>query len=288
MYEPSEYWDKIGKVSTPGSGDNSGHFSTDETGTSFYQLPRWTTQPKYWEYMQSNARVLDIGSGNGLQVGRLTQRGVFAVGCDIAFALLKAAKENMAAHGINEPMLVQWDGVRMPFASNTFDRVTTNTVLQHVVDDSTLDSILGETSRILNPGGLFLICELVSPRDVRTAPHVKMRSTQTYRRIAASHSLRITKIRHRASTYIALQSVYSRLLAPAAGLGAVPNSMGQTSPDTSAPRARNSNRVTSLAKRLARRFVSDFAKLADPLAATLHLDHRLAGQDEIVFEKDAK
>jgi ubiquinone/menaquinone biosynthesis C-methylase UbiE len=283
MYKPSEYWDEIGKASTAGSGDDSGRFATDGTGTSFYQLPKWTTQPQYWEYMQCNARVLDIGSGNGLQVGRLTQRGVFAVGCDVSFALLKAAKDNMVSHGIGEPMLVQWDGFRMPFASNAFDRVTTNTVLQHVVDDNALDSILGETARILRREGLLLICELVSPRDVQTAPHVKMRSTQTYGRIAARHGFRITKIRHVASTYIAIQSVYGRFI-----VRAIAPPMGDAIRNMSAPRARGNNRLTSSAKRLARRLVFDFAKIADRLVAILHLDHRVAGQDEIVFEKETK
>jgi ubiquinone/menaquinone biosynthesis C-methylase UbiE len=283
VYKPREYWDEIGKASTAGSGDDSGRFATDGTGTSFYQLPKWTTQPQYWEYMHRNVRVLDIGSGNGLQIGRLAQRGVFAVGCDVSFALLKVARGNLVSHGVGQPMLVQWDGLRMPFASGTFDRATTNTVLQHVVDDGALDCILGETVRILRREGLLLVCELVSPQDVQTAPHVKMRSTQTYGRMAARHGFRITKIHHVASTFVALQSVYGRFL-----VRTVAPPMGDTIRTLPAPRARDSNRLASWAKRLVRRWVFNSAKIADALVGILHLDHRIAGQDEIVFGREIR
>jgi ubiquinone/menaquinone biosynthesis C-methylase UbiE len=231
--------------------------------------------------MSCNSRVLDIGSGNGLQVGRLTQRGVFAVGCDISFALLRAAKDNMVSHGIGDPMLVQWDGFRMPFASNAFDRVTTNTVLQHVVDDNALDSMVGETARILQREGLLLICELVSPRDLQTAPHVKMRSTRTYGRTAARHGFRIASIRHVASTYATIQCVYGRF-----AVRAPAPSRGEVKRDTSATRHPDKNRFDSSVKHLARRVALGFSKMADRLVGVLHLGNALAGQDEIVFEKE--
>lgn len=282
MYKPKEHWDEVGKASTIGYGDDAGRFGAAETGGSLYHLPKWSTQPQYWEYMESGVRVLEIGSGNGLQVGRLIQCGVFAVGCDISPALLTIAKGNMISHGIATPMLVQWDEFRLPFASNAFDRVTTNTVLQHVVDDSALDSIFSETARILRSRGLFLVCELVSPRDVQTAPHVKLRSTQTYERVAARHGLHIKSIRHVVSMYVAISSVYARF----AKVHSTSSSMVDTAKiNVTPPRAGNMRRVAFLTKRVAGRLVTSFAKVADPVVTFLHLGDRFAGQDVIVFER---
>ncbi|MCL4489687.1 MAG: class I SAM-dependent methyltransferase [Chloroflexi bacterium] len=203
-----EYWDAIGRASSPGTGDDPGKFGNDGRGGTLYHLPGWGSAPQYWEYIEAGSRVLDIGSGTGLQVGRLVPCGIFAVGCDISRALLEVARSNLVAHGIAQPMLVQWDGCRMPFASGAFDRVTTNTVLQHVVDEDALGSVFSEASRVVGERGLLLICELVSPRDVQTAPHVKMRSAESYGRVAAASGFQTREVRHVPSIYVTLQEVY--------------------------------------------------------------------------------
>jgi ubiquinone/menaquinone biosynthesis C-methylase UbiE len=281
IYNPQEHWDNVGKTSVPGSGEDSGLFGTDDLGNSLYQLPKWSTPPQYWEYMESGAYVLDIGSGNGLQVGRLSQHGVFAIGCDISLELLKVAKSNIVSHGISAPGLVQWDGFKMPFASDAFDRITTNTVLQHVIDESAIDSIFSETSRVLKNKGLFLICELVSQQDMQTAPHVKLRSTQAYTNRAIRYGMRVKKIRHRASTYVAIQSVYGKFLLRTSAAVSHKNSSNVKQHYHS----QNSWSVVFFVKQVARQLISGFAKIVDQLAIILHLDEKLPGQDEIVFEK---
>ncbi len=282
IYKPKEYWDAIGEASAVGSEDDSGRFGTDGAGNSLYRLPKWSTQPQYWDYMEPGIRVLDIGSGNGLQVGQLSQRGIFAVGCDISSVLLTIAKGNMLAHGVIAPMLVQWDGIKMPFASETLDRVTTNTVLQHVVDDDAVHRIFEETNRVLRNKGLFLICELVSPQDMQTAPHVKLRSTRTYERIAARYGLRVKKTRHVVSTYVTIQSIYARLV-----LRTSTRPQEVTLSDTTDYNSQSNNcvSVALFVKQFLQHLISVFARTADRSIIFLHLDDRLAGQDVIVFEK---
>jgi ubiquinone/menaquinone biosynthesis C-methylase UbiE len=207
--------------------------------------------------MQSGNQVLDIGSGNGLQIGSLIQRGVLAVGCDISPALLAVAKSSLVSHGIATPML-QWNGFQMPFTECAFDRVTTNTVLQHVVVDDAVNSIFSETARILKKGGLFLMCELISTKDVQTAPHVKLRSPQTYMQIATQHGLRLKRIRHVVSTYVAIQAVYGRFLART---GAARTR--QTTYDVKDDPERNRS-TGVLTKRVMRQLVSGFCQASRP------------------------
>jgi SAM-dependent methyltransferase len=47
----------------------------------------------------------------------------------------------------------------MPFATNSFNTVVSNSVLEHIPD---LDPVIVETFRVLKPGGYFLFC---SPSD---------------------------------------------------------------------------------------------------------------------------
>ena len=280
-YRPAEYWDKVGSESTVGTGEDSGVFGRTENGSTLYKLPKWSAQPQYWNYMEAGIRVLDIGSGNGLQVGRLLQRGVFAVGCDISSALLRIARDNMAAHGVSKPILVQWSGSQMPFASGTFDRVTTNTVFQHVVDDTTLDEIFSEASRILKSQGLLLICELVSPKDIQTAHHVKLRSSKTYGRIAARYGLRVKKIRHAVSVYVTIQSLYGRFMMHRE-IAPDRNATGAVVEESHHEGKYVQNR---LIKQALKKIVSWIAEALNHIIIFLHFENRFAGQDEIVFEK---
>ena len=279
-YNPMEYWDKVGKESTVGTGEDSGAFGKTEDGNTLYKLPKWSAQPQYWDYMEAGFRVLDIGSGNGLQVGRFLQRGVFAVGCDISSALLKIAKGNMESRNIS-PVLVQWNGSQMPFASCSFDRVTTNTVFQHVVDDTTLDVIFSETSRTLKSQGLLLICELVSPKDIQTAHHVKLRSSKTYERIAARHGLRVKKIRHAVSVYVTIQSLYGKFMMRKE----IVSNRDANSAIVQELRVERGHGKNIAVKQTLKKMVSWIADVLNRVITFLHFEDRFAGQDEIVFEK---
>lgn len=97
-----------------------------------------------------NKRVLEIGCGNGVEVWTMANN----LGCD--------------AHGIDVVELGSWGtlagdrshftcgdmAVDNPFPENTFDRVVSYTVWEHVLHPHRL---LEETFRVLKPGGLAWI-----------------------------------------------------------------------------------------------------------------------------------
>jgi hypothetical protein len=165
-----------------------------------------------------------------------------------------------------------------------FDRVTTNTVLQHVVNDSVLESIFSEVSRVLRYEGLFLISELVSPWSTQTSSHVKLRAFKEYASLGAKYGLQLKKIRHAVSTYATLLSLYGLLIrhitsrsAQAVGGPVLPR---QAQRETVAR-----GPVSAFARRVARKAISLLAKIIDLLLVFLNLEDKFVSQDQIVLEK---
>jgi len=208
MYNPRAHWDEIGRESAPGIGDSAGKFGSNRKGGSLYQLPPWSNLPPFLEHMEQGQWVLDLGSGIGICVGRLTELGFKAVGCDISSMLLNVAHKNCLSHGISNPMFVQWDGDALPFQSNRFDRVIANAVLHHVIEENTVKSFFSETNRVLKPQGHLIICQPVCNWSIKTAPHVLLRSPKTYELMSVQSGLRLKTTKHTISSYTLMKVVY--------------------------------------------------------------------------------
>lgn len=88
-----------------------------------------------------DGRLLDLGCG----VGRLTAAVPGAVGVDLSWEMLQRARPG--------PAYCQIDGA-LPFADESFVMVWSVLVLQHC-PPSVVRRYLGETARVLTPGGLF-------------------------------------------------------------------------------------------------------------------------------------
>jgi 2-polyprenyl-3-methyl-5-hydroxy-6-metoxy-1,4-benzoquinol methylase len=261
-YDPKQHWDEVGRASSPGTGDSSGVFGV-------YALPAWSDGPQWAEYISPGMRVLDIGSGTGSQAGKLVRAGAWAVGVDISFSLLQVADQNCKLHGIDRSLFVQWNGRDLPFSNETFDCITTNTVLQHVVDDNTVERIFGEAVRTLKRGGQFLISELVSPGEsVQTAPHVRLRSVGFYVSLGNRFGLDKVSVSNSTSFYATLQASYGR------------RNQVTSESETPVGIGRGPSRISTLKKT-----VSMLAGPIDWLARWSHLDRRFVGQADIVFRK---
>lgn len=91
-------------------------------------------------------RVLDVGCGNGIYLRQLQTRGVAAVGCDVSFGMLVAARKATDSRQI----LVLTDAQALPFADSSFDVILAPHMLYHVPDRQ---RALAELRRVLRPGG---------------------------------------------------------------------------------------------------------------------------------------
>lgn len=106
--------------------------------------------------------VLDLGCGFGRHAYEAARRGADVIAVDpgddevagvaSVFAAMHEAGEIDAT--TVRVATVQGDGLRLPFADGTFDRVICSEVLEHIPDDTVL---MGELARVLRHGGTMAI-----------------------------------------------------------------------------------------------------------------------------------
>jgi ubiquinone/menaquinone biosynthesis C-methylase UbiE len=193
-YDPETHWDNIGKKSKSGLGQKA-KFGTDQTGKSQYDIPSFGAPPKFIDYIKIGSKVLDIGSGIGLEVIKLIKKGIDANGCDLSRELIKVAQDNCKEYGISTSnIFYKWNGYNLPFYNNSYDVITTNTVLQHVIDEIQIERIFKEVKRVLITKGYFCMSELVAPIDFQSTHHVNLRSVKSYIELGEKNGLRLVNI----------------------------------------------------------------------------------------------
>jgi demethylmenaquinone methyltransferase/2-methoxy-6-polyprenyl-1,4-benzoquinol methylase len=102
------------------------------------------------------ARILDLATGSGDLAAELARAcpSALVVGADFSQPMLARARAKGVAH------LVAGDGLRLPFAAETFDAVTVAFGLRNM---ESWQGALGEMARVLRPGGHALIMDFSMP-----------------------------------------------------------------------------------------------------------------------------
>lgn len=109
---------------------------------------------------------LDVGTGTAQIPIELCRRNnhcrVTAV--DLAGEMLRVARENVDVAGMSDRIrLEQIDAKRTPFADASFDVVVSNSIVHHIPEP---DAVFHEMVRVLAPGGLLFVRDLLRPTDV--------------------------------------------------------------------------------------------------------------------------
>jgi SAM-dependent methyltransferase len=103
---------------------------------------------------KASGKVLDFGCGKGDMVLRAIEAGLDAHGVEYfgpgSGIKIKSVLEE---RGLLGNSVLEYDGVTLPFADNTFDTVISNQVLEHVPN---VGQALSEISRVLKHGGRFV------------------------------------------------------------------------------------------------------------------------------------
>jgi SAM-dependent methyltransferase len=95
--------------------------------------------------------VVDCGMGPGRLLAELERSGWLVSGIDISGEMVALARERLPGRS---DRLLQGSIESMPFPSRRFDAAVCTGVLEYVED---IPRALGEVSRVLRPGGLFVV-----------------------------------------------------------------------------------------------------------------------------------
>jgi SAM-dependent methyltransferase len=124
-------------------------------------------------YSNHQARILDYGCGYGRTLAELSAAGFQnLVGVDFSKAML--ARARVAVPHPNKLQtnslligLVRNDGIILPFKNDSFDAVLLFAVITCVPDSDEQRILLGETKRVLRPGGLLYLSDVLINNDRR-------------------------------------------------------------------------------------------------------------------------
>ena len=113
---------------------------------------------------------LDVGCGSGALAIACAKRNPNAemVGCDIWDGAYKGTfsqagcERNAKTEGVSNVRFEHGDAMKLPFADESFDAVTSNYVYHNVMGHDRQELLL-ETLRVLKKGGTFALHDLMSP-----------------------------------------------------------------------------------------------------------------------------
>ena len=120
--------------------------------------------------------LLDVGAGTALIPIELASRkqGFHITAIDLAEEMLKVARCNVDRAGHSESITLELvDAKGLPYADASFDAVMSNSIVHHIPQPR---DTLAEMLRVLQPGGLLFVRDLLRPE---TADDVE-RIVQTY------------------------------------------------------------------------------------------------------------
>jgi len=113
-------------------------------------------------------RVLDVGTGTAqIPIAMAGRRGDLAIlAVDLSEQMLILGRKNVAAAGLEEKIrLERIDAKELPYADGVFDAVVSNSIVHHIPRPL---GVVAEMVRVLAPGGVLFVRDLLRPADGQT------------------------------------------------------------------------------------------------------------------------
>jgi ubiquinone/menaquinone biosynthesis C-methylase UbiE len=118
---------------------------------------------------QPTQRMLDVATGGGHTALKFAPRVARVIAFDLTPKMLVSARAFVSGLEISNITFAAGDGENLPFARESFDRVTCRIAPHHFPDSF---RFIQECKRVLAPGGLLLVEDYLAPDDERAARYV--------------------------------------------------------------------------------------------------------------------
>lgn len=128
-------------------------YDITNTILSFGQDRRWRRRTRERLDLKPGEKVLDLAAGTAVSTEELARSGAWCVACDFSRGMLAAGKHRQV-------LKVVGDGMKLPFADNSFDAVTISYGLRNIHD---YRAGLKELARVTKPGGRLTVAEFSTP-----------------------------------------------------------------------------------------------------------------------------
>lgn len=116
------------------------------------------------------AHVLDLGCGGGHVAFAAAAAGAAVVAYDLSAEMLAAVAAEAGRRGLPGIETRQGAAETLPFPDAAFDAVLTRYSAHHWRD---VPAALSQARRVLRPGGLLVVCDVVSPEDPLLDTHLQ-------------------------------------------------------------------------------------------------------------------
>ncbi|MCA9068811.1 MAG: class I SAM-dependent methyltransferase [Planctomycetaceae bacterium] len=121
-------------------------------------------------------RILDVGTGTAQIPIELCRQhsSCHIVAIDLSREMLKLGEKNIETAGLTERIRLEFiDAKALPYDDHQFDAVISNSIIHHIPEPS---PVLGEMKRVLRPGGVLFVRDLLRPEEEPTLEQL----VQTY------------------------------------------------------------------------------------------------------------
>jgi len=150
-------------------------------------------------------RLLDIGTGAGHTCLAFAPLLAECVGLDVTPEMVQVATGLAADKGMTNVRFLQAEAEHLPFADDTFDVVTCRFAAHHFAN---VEQAMREVSRVLRPGGTFLLIDHYAPEppeldefvntldQLRDPSHVREYSLAQWQSYFQQNELSFAEVRH--------------------------------------------------------------------------------------------
>lgn len=107
-------------------------------------------------------QALDIATGGGHTALAVAPYVAHITVTDLTPRMLEKAREYILAQGVTNARFQVADAEQLPFAAESFDRVTCRIAPHHFPN---IPQFVQEVARVLKPGGMFLLIDCMAPSD---------------------------------------------------------------------------------------------------------------------------